>query len=337
MTTLRPTPFPATTPRAGVFTPFVIIFDSDDEITTLPVRPAPPSPNRTPTLYGYPLDYGDDSPDEDLSEIAKLLHTQTASTSVVHPPPTRTLPTSIAFARRPRKEISMPLGYKAATYRWRATSPSTFAPEGFGYSLDMSTAYHPYTDRQSERTIQTLKDMFRAGVIDFENSWDKHLPLVEFLYNNSYHTSIKAVLFEALYGHKCRSPVCWAEKSYTNVRCKPLEFQLGDKVMLKVSPWKVVIHFGKQGKLNPRYIGPFKVLAKVGMFAYRLKLPQQLSKVHSMVHVSNLNKCLPDEPLVIPLDEIHINDKLHFVEEPVEIMDREVKQLKQSHIPIIKV
>ncbi|GKC74267.1 hypothetical protein Tco_1120150 [Tanacetum coccineum] len=112
MTTPRPTHFPATTPRAGVFTPFVIISDSDDEITTLPVRPAPPSPDHTPTLYGYPLDSGDES--EDLSETVESLHTQTASTSVVHPSPTRSLPTSLVFASQPGKEIPMPLGYIAA-------------------------------------------------------------------------------------------------------------------------------------------------------------------------------------------------------------------------------
>ncbi|GJS54815.1 putative reverse transcriptase domain-containing protein [Tanacetum coccineum] len=127
------------------------------------------------------------------------------------------------------------------------------------------------------------------------------------------------------------------QKSYADVRRKPLEFQVGDKVMLKVSPWKGVIRFGKQGKLNPRYIGPFKALAKVGTIAYRLELPQQLSRVHSTFHVSNLKKCLSDDPLAIPLDEIHIDNKLHFVEEPVEIIDHEVKQLKQSRISIIKV
>ncbi|GJW05588.1 ribonuclease H-like domain-containing protein, partial [Tanacetum coccineum] len=127
------------------------------------------------------------------------------------------------------------------------------------------------------------------------------------------------------------------QKSYVDVRHKPPEFQVGDKVMLKVSPWKGVIRFGKQRKLNLRYIGPFKVLAKVGTVAYRHELPQQLSRVHSTFYVSNLKKCLSDESLVIPLDEIHIDDKLHFVEEPVEIIDREVKRLKQSHIPIIKV
>ncbi|GJY76883.1 hypothetical protein Tco_0481999 [Tanacetum coccineum] len=187
---------------------------------------------------------------------------------------------------------------------------------------------------------------------------------------NSYHTNIKAAPFEALYGRKCRSPVCWAEvgdaqltgpeiirettekiiqikhrlqasrdrqKCYADKRRKPLEFQVGDKVMLKVSPWKGVIRFGKRGKLNPRYIGPFKILAKVGTVAYRLELPEKLSRVHSTFHISNLKKCLSDEPLAIPLDEIHIDEKLNFIEEPVEIMDREVKRLKQSRIPIVKV
>ncbi|GJW23402.1 putative reverse transcriptase domain-containing protein [Tanacetum coccineum] len=226
--------------------------------------------------------------------------------------------------------------------------------KALGTSLDMSTAYHPETDGQSERTIQTLEDMLRACVIDFGNGWVKHLPLVEFSYNNSYHASIKAAPFEALYGRKCRSPVCWAEvgevqltgpeivqettekviqikqriqaardrqKSYADLKRKPMEFQVGDRVMLKVSPWKGVVRFGKRGKLNPRYVGPFKVLEKVGSVAYKLELPQELSRVHSTFHVSNLKKCYSDEPLAVPLDGLHIDDKLYFVEEPVEIMD----------------
>ena len=249
-----------------------------------------------------------------------------------------------------------------------------------GTRLDMSTTYHPQTDGQSERTIQTLEDMLRACVIDFGKAWDTHLPLVEFSYNNSYHTSIKAAPFEALYGRKCRSPLCWAEvgdtqlargqasdstltgpeiirettekivqirerlkasrdrqKSYADKRRKPLEFQVGDRVLLKVSPWKGLIRFGKRGKLNPRYIGPFEILARVGPVAYKLDLPDTLRNVHSTFHVSNLKKCLSDETLVIPLDEIEINESLNFVEEPVEVMDREVKQTKQSRIPIVKV
>nr|GEX32591.1 reverse transcriptase domain-containing protein [Tanacetum cinerariifolium] len=130
---------------------------------------------------------------------------------------------------------------------------------------------------------------------------------------------------------------CDRQKSYADVRRKPLEFQVGDKVMLKVSPWKGVIHFGKRGKLNPRYIGPFKILAKVGTVAYRLELPEQLSRVYSTFHVSKLKKCMTDEPLAIPLDEIQVDDKLGFIEETIEIIDREVKHLKQSRIPIVKV
>ncbi|GKC99697.1 putative reverse transcriptase domain-containing protein, partial [Tanacetum coccineum] len=487
--------------------------------------------------------------------------------------------------------------------------------KALGTRLDMSTAYHPKIDGQSERTIQTLEDMLRACVLDFGKNWDRHLPLVEFSYNNSYHTSIKAAPFEALYGRKCRSPVCWAEvgdaqltdpaiihettekivqiksriqaardrqksyanirrevkplgkanvvadalskkerskplrvrslvmtmglnlpkkilevqtealeaenlnaedvrgmlrkdllkenlepradgtlclnnrswmyqdlkqlywwpnmkaniatyvskcltfskvkaehqkhsgllvqpeipewkwekitmdfvtklpkmtngydtiwviadrltkfahflpmretdpmerftslfwkalpkalgtrlnmkvgdaqltgpaiihettekiiriksriqaardrqKSYANIRRKPMVFQVGDRVMLKVSPWKGVVHFGKRGKLNPRYVGPFKVIERVETVAYKLELPQQLSRVHNTFHVSNLKKCLSDESLMISLEELRVDDKLHFVEQPVEVMDREIKQLKRSHIPIIKV
>ncbi|GJW93160.1 putative reverse transcriptase domain-containing protein [Tanacetum coccineum] len=241
--------------------------------------------------------------------------------------------------------------------------------KALGTRLDISTTYHPETDGQSERTIQTLEDMLRACVLDFGKGWDRHLSLVEFSYNNSYHTSIKAAPFEALYGRKCRSPICWAkvgdsqltgpeishettekivqiksriqaardrQKSYTGVRRKPLEFQVGDKVMLKVSPWKGMIRFGKRGKLNPRYIGPFRIIAKVDTVSYRLKLLEHLSRVHSMFHVLKLKKCMDDESLAIPLDEIQVDNKLHFIEEPVEIIDREVKRLKQSCIQILK-
>ncbi|GJX33150.1 reverse transcriptase domain-containing protein [Tanacetum coccineum] len=239
-----------------------------------------------------------------------------------------------------------------------------------GTRLDMSTAYHPQTDGQSEHTIQTLEDMLRACVIDFGGSWDVHLPLAEFSYNNSYHSSIRCAPFEALYGRKCRSPVLWAEigessligpelvqettdkvvlikeklkaardrqKSYADNRRKLLEFEVGDRVMLKVSPWKGVIRFGKKGKLAPRYVGPFEILERIGPVAYRLRLPEELSGVHDTFHVSNLKKCLADASLHVPLDEIKVDKTLRFVEEPVEIMDREVKSLKHSRISLVKV
>ncbi|GJS95228.1 putative reverse transcriptase domain-containing protein [Tanacetum coccineum] len=185
------------------------------------------------------------------------------------------IPVSIIYDRDPRFTSNF----------WRSFQ------KAMGTRLDMSTAYHPETDGQSERTIQTLEDMLRACVIDFGNGWEGHLPLIEFSYNNSYHASIKAAPFEALYGRKCRSPVCWAEvkdarltglelvhettekivqikhrmqaardrqKSYADVRHKPLEFQVGNRVMLKVSPWKGVVRFRKRGKLNRGYIETFQ-------------------------------------------------------------------------------
>ncbi|KAD4585465.1 hypothetical protein E3N88_23066 [Mikania micrantha] len=218
--------------------------------------------------------------------------------------------------------------------------------KSLGTQLDMSTAYHQQTDGQSERTIQTLEDMLRACVVDFGNSWETHLPLVEFFYNNSYHTSIKAAPFEALYGRKCRSPICWAEVGDSQLTGpelvhetteKIVQIRNRDKVLLKVSPWKGIIRFSKQGKLNPQYIGPFEILKRIGPVAYQLNLPTELDGVHNVFHVSNLKKCLSDETLIVPLDEIQVDEQLRFVEEPVEIMDLEVKQLEQSKIPIVKV
>nr|GEY69000.1 reverse transcriptase domain-containing protein [Tanacetum cinerariifolium] len=238
-----------------------------------------------------------------------------------------------------------------------------------GTNLKMSTAYYMEMDGQRERTIQSLKDMLRAYVIDVGGSWDRYLPLVEFSYNNSYHASIKAAPFEALYKQKCRSLVCWSEvgdsqltgpelirettkkiiqikkrlitarsrqKSYVDMRRKPMEFDVRDMVMLKVSPWKGVIRFIKRGRLSPRYVGPFKIIERISLVAYRLELPEKICDIHNTFHVSNLKKFLADENLVIPLEEIQFDDKLHFIEEPVEIIDREIMEdffmRKYSHL-----
>nr|GEV07784.1 putative reverse transcriptase domain-containing protein [Tanacetum cinerariifolium] len=168
--------------------------------------------------------------------------------------------------------------------------------------------------------------MLCACVIDFGSSWDRHLPLVEFSYNNSYYASIKAAPYEALYGRKCRSPVYWNELLVVaDKRAKPLEFEVCDMVPLKVSPWKGVVRFGKCEKLSPRYIGPFEILARVGPVPYTLVLPEEMKGIHSTFHVSNRKKCLAEGDVVIPMDEIQLDDKLHTIEEPVEIVDREVK------------
>ncbi|GJR00711.1 putative reverse transcriptase domain-containing protein [Tanacetum coccineum] len=197
------------------------------------------------------------------------------------------------------------------------------------------------SDRDSHFTSRVWQSLHKALGTQLDLSTE-HLPLVEFSYNNSYHTSIKAAPFEALYGRKCRSPVCWAEvgeaqltgpeiihettekifkirdrmqaardrqKSYADKRRRPLEFEVGDKVMLKVAPWKGVMRFGKRGKLNPRYIGPFRIIERIGPVAYRLELPQELSRVHNVFHICNLKKCLSDDTLVIPLEEIQLDDK----------------------------
>ncbi|GJT43807.1 putative reverse transcriptase domain-containing protein [Tanacetum coccineum] len=217
--------------------------------------------------------------------------------------------------------------------------------EALGTRLDMSTTYHPQTNGQSKHSIQTLEDMLRACVIDFGGSWDVHLPIVEFSYNNSYYSSGQLIGPELVQETtkkisqiKDRLKVARdRQKSYVDKRRKPLEFSVGEYVLLKVSPWKGVVRFGNKRKLAPRFVGAFEIIEKVGPVASRLDLPKESNGVHDTFHVSNLKKCLVDPTLQVPLDEIQVDSKLNFVEEPVEIMEREVKKLKRSRIDIVKV
>ncbi|KAL4555554.1 hypothetical protein LXL04_038176 [Taraxacum kok-saghyz] len=247
-------------------------------------------------------------------------------------------------------------------------------PPGFGGSFRRSWA-------RSYGSVQhfTRRRMVRASVrfrrwrtcfvrvrLILGGSWDRYLPLAEFSYNNSFHSSIGVPPYEALYGRKCRTPICWGEvgqrvlgstyivlkttemiqmvreqlsrqKSYADKRRSDLEFQVGDHVLLKVSPWKRVIRFRKRGKLGPRYIGPYKVIARVGKVAYRLELPDDLSLIHNTFHVSQLRKCVVDESAIIPLEDIQIDEHLNYVEKPIVIIERKTKTLRNKVIDLVKV
>ena len=211
--------------------------------------------------------------------------------------------------------------------------------------MDLSTAFHPQNDGQSERTIQVLEDMLRACVIDFGGHWDKFLPLAEFSYNNSYHSSIDMAPFEALYGKRYRSPIGWfdtfevrpwgtdlmreslekvkfiqekllaaktRQKEYADRKVRDLDFMEGEQVLLKVSPMKRVMWFGKRGKLSSRYIGPFEVLKRVGEVAYELALPPGLSGVHPVFHVSMLKKYPGDGNYIIHWDSVLLDENLSY-------------------------
>ena len=239
-----------------------------------------------------------------------------------------------------------------------------------GTRLYFCTTFHPQTDRQSERTIQTLEDMLRACVMEFRGSRDTHLSLMEFAYNNSYQASIGMAPYEALYGRKCRTLVCWDEvgerklvgpeivqvtcdkikfirdrlkiaqerqKSYANNRRKDLEFEAGDMVFLRISPWKGVLRFGKRGKLSPQYIGPYRIVERIGEVAYRLEFPFDLDRIHDVFHVSMLCKYIPDPSHVLIEQPVEIQENLTYEEEPVQILDRREQVLLNKTIPLVKV
>ncbi|KAJ9544501.1 hypothetical protein OSB04_024208 [Centaurea solstitialis] len=186
--------------------------------------------------------------------------------------------------------------------------------------------------------------MLRACVVDFGKNWDDHLPLVEFSYNNSYHTSIQCAPYEALYGRKCRSPLSWVEIGDSQLTGPELIQETTDKIglirdRLKAARdrQKELVQFGKRGKLSPRYVRPFEIIERVGPVAYKLRLPEEMSDIHNTFHVSNLKKCITDVSQVIPLEKVFMDKTLRFVKEPIEILDKEVKKLKRSKLPIVKI
>ncbi|KAG8487764.1 hypothetical protein CXB51_018053 [Gossypium anomalum] len=233
--------------------------------------------------------------------------------------------------------------------------------ESLGTRLSFSTAFHPQTDGQSERVIQVLEDILRACIIDFEAGWERYLPLAEFVYNNSFQYCIQIAPYEALYGRKCRSPEIIGpeliqeteetvkkikdrlkagfdrQKSYADLKRRDIEYSVGDKVFLKVSPWKKVLRFGRKGKLSPRFIGPYEIVERIGPVAYRLALPSELQKIHDVFHVSMLRKYRPDPSHIISTEDIEVRPDLSYEEEPVQILAREVKELRNKKVPLVKV
>jgi hypothetical protein len=236
--------------------------------------------------------------------------------------------------------------------------------------LNFSSAYHPQTDGQTERTNQVLEDMLRACALKHGGSWDKSLPFAEFSYNNSYQASLKMAPFEALYGRRCRTLLYWSEtgesqlfgpeiikeaerqvqvvrenlkvaqsrqKSYADTRQRELTFEEGDYVYLKVSPIRGLHRFKVKGKLSPRYIGPFKILERKGEVAYQLELPARLSDVHNVFHISQLKKCLrvPEEQL--PLEELDVQEDLTYEEHPIKILDTAERVTRSKRIRMCRV
>ena len=215
-----------------------------------------------------------------------------------------------------------------------------------------------------------LEDMLWGCVLDFPGSWDRYIPLMEFAYNNSYQSSIGMAPYEDLYGRRCRTPMCWTElnkhkiigpdlvkdteekvqiiqqrlkaandrqKSYANLKRKDIEFEVGDKVFLKVSLWKKILRFGRKGKLSPRFIGPYEILERVGLIAYRLALPLELAKLHDVFHVSMLRRYHSDTSHILPVQDIRVQEYLSFDKEPKAILDHEIRQLQNKQVPLVKV
>ncbi|WVZ84255.1 hypothetical protein U9M48_031307 [Paspalum notatum var. saurae] len=256
----------------------------------------------------------------------------------------------------------------------RFTKSAHFIPEqlqaALGTKLIQSSAYHPQTSGQVERVNQILEDMLRACALTNSTKWDECLLLAEFAYNNSYQKSLEMAPFEALYGRRCRTPFNWFEpservtfgpdlvtqaeeqvkfihnnlkraqsrqKSYSDKRRRPLVFEEGDQVYLRVSPVKGVHRLGVKGKLAPRYVGPFKITERCGSLAYRLELPPHLATVHDVFHVSQLKKCLRVPEEVVDTSQIQIKPDLTYEEHPIKILDQKQRSTRRRAINFYKV
>ena len=239
-----------------------------------------------------------------------------------------------------------------------------------GTKLIRSSACHPQTDGQTKRVNQILEDMLRACVIHFDKKWDKCLPLAEFSYNNSYQASLKMAPFEALYGCRCRTPLSWSQtgerkifgpdlvieaeeqvkviqanlktaqsrqKNYFDKRRKPLQFNVGDHVYLRVSPTKGVQRFGIKEKLAPRYIRPYEIIEECGPVAYRLRLPSQLAAIHNVFHISQLKKCVRIPTEIIDQSEIIVDPDLSYNEYPIKILDQKESGTHRKVVKMYKV
>ncbi|XXG52995.1 hypothetical protein AAC387_Pa03g1177 [Persea americana] len=242
--------------------------------------------------------------------------------------------------------------------------------EVLGITLSFSTAYHPQIDGQIERDNQTLEEMLRACILQFWKEWQRSLPLCEFPYNNSYHSSINMAPIEALYGRRCKTPICWEEigvrsfhgssivndtsekvkqihdqlkiarsrqKSYADLKMRDLQFKIGEHVFLKASPTQGTLRFGHKWKLSRRYIGPFEILERIGEVAYRLALPVALSGVHNVFHVSVLKKYIADPSHVLQYEPLELQPNVNYVERPSRIIDTKEQVLRTRTIDWVKV
>jgi hypothetical protein len=242
--------------------------------------------------------------------------------------------------------------------------------QAMGTKLDFSTAYHPQSDGQTERVNKVLENLLRACVLTFDKDWESSLPYAEFSYNNSYQASIKMSPFEALYGRKCQTPLMWSnigentlegpafvkeaeekvalirkrlleaqsrQKIYADNRRRELRFEEGDFIYLKVSPMRVVKRFQVKGKLAPRFVGPYPIIGRVGPAAYRLELPESMSDIQDVFHVSQLRKCLQVPENHIEEETIQIQKNLQYQEKPVKILDSTVQKARNSEVRLCKV